>query len=94
LKQIELFEAPLLAQPVKAAAAPPPPAPERVRRYLREDLAYLRGAESPPWADRELAYRAGEFAALADELGPEEAPEWKAQWDAEIARLRTARAAA
>lgn len=94
MKQIELFEAGLLAQPVKAAAAPPPSAPARVRRYLLEDLTYLRGAEVPPWGEREMTYRGGDFAALADELGPDEASEWKARWDAEIARLRAARAVA
>lgn len=94
MKQIELFEAGALTRPAKPAPLPPPPAPERVRRYLREDVAYLQGAEIPPWPERELARRAGEFAALADELGPEESAEWKKRWRSEIDRLRAARAAA
>ena len=92
MKQIELFGAGDLAQPAKPRVPPPKPAPERVRRYLNEDLAFLRYAQITPWADWEVERRTSDFAALADELEPEEAPTWKARWNAEIERLRAARA--
>lgn len=90
-RQIELFGAAELAQPAKPKAPWPAPVPERVRRHLGEMLAEARHAQFMPWPDWRLEMLAHDFDALAARLpSDDEAAVWRAQWEAEVARLRAA----
>ncbi len=94
MTQIELFGAGELTPPEPPRPVPPHVVirPERIRRWLGADLALVRRAEVMPWAMAwEVNSRTRDFAGLAGELGAEEAAEWVAHWDAEMARLRAAR---
>ena len=90
MSQPELFTAADLTQPAPARPPRPAPVPHRLRRHLTQMLAEVRFYVRWPWRDWEFRNQNAIFTGMARDLGEEEAADWIAQWEAEVARLRAA----
>jgi hypothetical protein len=89
VKQIELFASAELQPPSPPKPPRPAPVPARVRRHMEEMLAELPWRRVASWEDWRLKSQSELFSGLANLL-PDEAAEWRARWDAEIARQQQA----
>lgn len=78
-------------QPDLFGAEPAPvayrPDPDRVRRRLERIMGQAREAATPPWEPTQLSLYRTIVPQMTLWLPDDEAAEWRAAWEVELARL-------
>ena len=85
MKQFDLF--PVEDFPEFAPAPVYRPDPDKVRARLRKILSEAKAADAMPWDHGRLSLNRLIFPQMTGSLPDDEAAQWRAEWDAEMARL-------